>query len=750
MATMENGVSPPSELHFVDHVERKLLSPDREVISPTKSPDKPFSTVKDVKNAKDGIEKVVNTSDSGLDSSNTSSEDTHEVENNSFIDRQESYTKTDEPEKITSPNKSNNSSLQFQDSEARSLDAANNNSEAGLDTLAGEVDVDKMENDVYLGKEVDLHERRLRDENKLNNNEIDINAMSSDAKADSMDLYWYSNTLDLDTAELEAFKNSDNGTFTSAVQLTVGNGYYEAKQKGEEKESKRNDETKGQEMNIKTTSQKDVTFQKDWSPAFESASSRILGLASEMSSEPKTKKNRDNASIKNGNKSENHPWGLEPENKLMEKKIAESKTELPDIECVQSSEMKAKLMNQYHSEASINLNPRDDVDSIALMDEKKSVTSVVKVTTLKSFKDIDIGKGEEGGLADQEHGKEEFEDDAIGYMELADRPQQVQDTITMTKQVTLETAVAVQDGNYRTETGDSFKVMSQKLIETTDEADAVGYMEMKDKPVEEVLKSSEHGSLESSVGTATISSDKEISLNTSVQSQTITAVKIDAGVKNVALAEGFDTPDGEKKSEKNAKKKQKKAQARKRQAEAKVKAVFEPFTVKRTYVSSEESEENVQKKGGIFIETETLVDEYLDDEDYSLILNDCWLRLRNKKFEMKVNAAFGYGKTRPGSFLNNENEIKELLLNKYSEKLEQKRKVSERHLDVLIDTLGLEEFATFETTRARYQVGNFMVTSELSNMGFHVGEIEVIVNSPQEFAGVLDKMEMLAAEIEET
>ncbi|XP_053401805.1 uncharacterized protein LOC123548966 [Mercenaria mercenaria] len=778
----------PLELHFVDHVELKIQSPEKEVISPTKMSLKGSNAASlagvngKIVNGNASIESVLATadsikddqnetksSDSGVDTSNNSSEIPEEY----FIDRQESYTPVCEPEVLKSPDKTVDQLFNFLDSSSsQSLDALNNNSEVILGENEDEKDnVETAQTvDVYLGKEVALHECENGEGQSVENKVTDEG---------SMNLYWYTSSLDVDMTELEAFKvsqaeNKMSENVTSNLEVTVGNGYYKTKNIDVELESSKESVYKSEtSFDIKSEPVK----RDGWSPAFESASSRILDLASELKSEPKHKKNRENESIRDTVEidREKHPWGLDGDNKVRSEAATENQDDLPDIGDITSTDKvdgsvdtfqsSAYRSDMKSSEAAIAIlkneearkaeSIEDEADAIGYMELKDRPIEQGIVTSesvqLETRKRLATEEVPEKVSAD-----EQFEDysedvaDAFGYMEWKDRP--VEQVLVTSEPVQLETdmGLTTEDVLKKVSVDEQFEDYPE------DVADAIGYMELKDKPVEQVIKASEQGILKASDQGKTEISVTERTDTSSVESieNQIIGQDIKVGISQEskpsmeATSEGMDVPDAQLEAIEKLENQNVQSQIQDSLKEQKAKP-FDPFNIKRKYLIANDSEETVQKMGGIFIETETLVDEYLDDKNYSLILNDCWLRLRNKKFEMKVNASFGYGPNKSPSveMLTNEIEIQDMLMKRYEKTLEQKRRVSERQLDVLIDALGITEFVTFETTRKKYQVEDFIVTMDVTNFGFEVGDIEIVANSLPEMMTDLINMDSLAAKL---
>ena len=589
------------ELHFVDHVECKIHSPDKEVISPTKSikPVFPMTNGAGKGDSKPGKEPLKNVNE-------------------------------------------------------KSIDAVNNNTEAsakvtGINVKAKQVEV-TIKDDLYLGKEVSLHDQDANSADGKGGtykSEFNVNEKRETSSA-TMNLFWYSGSaMNVDLEEIEAFKNSKDETYTSSLQITTGNGYYRTKNDGGEKVANGVHSTAEMKSQFNTKQEKMET----WSAAFESASSRILGLASELKGQPKQASSVENAA----RKEDHHPWGLESGQKVVTVDGEVSTEVLPDL-----SELEAG--KNIHDTVDGQVKGREDVRRVKASNKSKQHAEDVA--------------------------------DAVGYMDIKDKPN---------------------------------KKVANQNNSSTDSTDQV---------VKEKLFSVEQSSLERNFQT-----DAKVSSKSQSVEQFISPAKS----QSVYSKQGTDVVDGGKKVVPMVEEVVQSSDTTPLQTAIK-ETVYDPFTVKRTYYISEKSEAQLHNNGGIFIETETLVDEYLDDGDYSLTLKDCWLRLRNKKFEMKLNAGFGSAKG-TDQLLTGEQEIKEALLNMFSREFEQRRKVSENQLDVIVDSLAMEEFTTFETVRSKYQVGNCMVTIDSTNFGVMNGQIEMMAENPSKIPDVLTTIEKLSTDI---
>lgn len=793
----------PTVLHFVDHVECKLQSPRQEVISRTKGSMNSTFTEQNEKEDMDQSQTDLESdkfdkqnepknhvkehsesmnSDSGLDSANNSS---YSPEDH-FIDRQECYTSVEEPDVLTSPNKTVDQLFGFLNSDSsQSLDALNNNNEASGDE--NDYIGLTVSEDLYLGKEVSLHWNKS---GELPSKENKYTTESS------MNLYWYAGNVDVDAAELEAFKVSQaeiamSENATSNLQITVGNVYYQTKNTDAETEPTSRTICKSEtSFDVK----KELPKTDSWSPAFVSASSRILDLASELKSEPTSKRNKGNESIIGAIDNERHPWGLDGEDRVKTKYVTDKQDDLPEIGDVVNTdnEQNSSGIASEMVEGKESGDSHDDVYAVGLMEcRNKTETSSIypELLTAKKGEDVadaigymelkdkpaveemdknGINAEKEPNMSTEDtqnetNKTEQSEDvtDATGYMELNDKSVDIK--VNTTEYVGLETSKGIKAKSQP-------KIMSTedkqketiKVEQSEDVVDAIGYMELSNRPVEQLFKASDNTVLETSkqeIGKKTLTGHRpDTTTSRSIESQIIGPEILDGSGKESKQSmdmrnEGVDVSDAKLEQTENIERVRAltvHSQSIVASKELKVKRIpFDPFTIRRKYIIANDSEDKLQNMGGMFLETETLVDEYLDDKNYSLTLNDCWLRLRNKKFEMKVNAAFGVGpnKSPSNQMIANENEIKELLMKRYEKKLEQKRRVSERQLDVLIDALHITEFVTFETHRKRYQMENVIVTMDVTNFGFQVGEIEIVSNTVAEMLTNLSSMETLAVKL---
>lgn len=152
------------------------------------------------------------------------------------------------------------------------------------------------------------------------------------------------------------------------------------------------------------------------------------------------------------------------------------------------------------------------------------------------------------------------------------------------------------------------------------------------------------------------------------------------------------------------------------------------------------TEENKKKliDGAEFIGEETFTDIYYDTIDASLMKSDMWLRLRSGKFEMKLPL--------------NEKSVLRRKSNKYNE-IESEgeiRKVLELPLNgnfkEALGEKGYSQALEIETTRKKYKKGEFDIVFDVTNLGFSIGEIEVVVKNESEIEAASDRIIDFAVE----
>ena len=769
MMVEENG--------FVDHVETKLLSPVRESFTPSKGlsysdnhskesdtePSRGSGVVHQgttesevqatVKHELQGTlesELQTTTESEFIDSSS------HEVdEEEHSVDGQESFIEAEDPYVVKSPCKVVDTVFSYINDEVDSLDAVNNNSELSVQCSDIGLDVTDINNsnyktnqdsDYYLGKEVKLHDKgsdfhgQETGDNETNQAQVP-NAHQDES---AVNLYWYSSNLDVDPAELEAFRKSQNdSSFTSTANVTFQDGYYKGKLYDSERMVL-------PDSRIETTMEKPP--EKEFlSTVLESVSSHCLDVASSLKSEPKTQKNIENTSIKESGA--NHPWGLEREEKVVE--VSEARDELPFItsDIPFGKHVLGSKSSELYEDEALNqdgLKTEDDVEREKPENEWS----------------LDVKADEQDGQVELD------ESDAVGYMELKDR-----DQIKAIKGNESDKQI---EGQY--DSSKLSKMKDQQLIDSSehtvlDDSDAVGYMELKDKDeilrkmknevtsdsndkqslpkdqidavtfkemkgdsVEEVISATENKLNFAPNSNSNFSTEPAENFAQDISKETVTSLSQQIHQDTDPTFE--DHPDSTR--EFIVESMERKTESKTHSAPIEI-DLSNPIDIKRKFSLSPDTENKIIEIGGTLIDTVLFVDEYLDDSSYSILIDDCWLRLRNKEFQMKLKSKSQNSNFYPETAT--ESEIKEVLIDIFSKKSNSKNLFKDQPLDVLIDELGLTEFVTIETTRKTYQLNDFLIELDLTSLGPEVGDIAVVVDKKSKIVPQLEELDHIARQI---
>ncbi len=133
-----------------------------------------------------------------------------------------------------------------------------------------------------------------------------------------------------------------------------------------------------------------------------------------------------------------------------------------------------------------------------------------------------------------------------------------------------------------------------------------------------------------------------------------------------------------------------------------------------------------------FVGEETFTDIYYDTADASIMKRDMWLRFRNGKFEMKLPL--------------NEKSVLQRKSNKYKEieTEEEIRMVLGLPLNgdftEVLEEKGYSPVLEIETTRKKYKKGEFVIVFDITNLGFSIGEIEIVVENESEIETASDRI----------
>ena len=512
----DSAVREFPDLKFVDHYERKIISSEKERISPTKQVLNPFRDVgedtdKAGQKSDDQIEigkqtietesigsgsddddneaKEGKTEESDLDSGLDSS-DNVSGENEKFVDRHEDVLDAERPDTLKSPaktlepsqstsrivdelfnfiNDENIDGLDDKDQKEFS-DVSNNNSAGGVDFSLDAVnnnqeEIIQVKADELQSKpnvEVDfILTTKTEPAPKIVEENV---SLVPDTPGDAnMNLYWYSTNLELDPGEIQDFKNAQEGGAGQEIQTSAQDEYYREKLNDYKPPAEFIPPSDDKTRNLDA---KSADTQR-WSPIFESASSKFLDVASELKSHPDDEKSNGNNVTET--KTLEHPWGLEAENKLTLNSESRHE-ELPLIE------------PKFHPIADMSHNNQHDDKADGSM---KVMFQVRKNVDLKQF-DLNLASGKPRETSelkiDLKHEETEVavdEADATGYMEMKDKDlikAQQANVIQAAPSEDLENVEGKKKESTENETKEKSQAESPK-----DQPDATGYMEMADR-----------------------------------------------------------------------------------------------------------------------------------------------------------------------------------------------------------------------------------------------------------------------------
>ena len=137
---------------------------------------------------------------------------------------------------------------------------------------------------------------------------------------------------------------------------------------------------------------------------------------------------------------------------------------------------------------------------------------------------------------------------------------------------------------------------------------------------------------------------------------------------------------------------------------------------------------------------ETLSDEYYDTESYDLLKSDHWLRKRNGDWELK----YPVGSTHEsGNTLYHEtSNLEDIMIN-----IGTLSDLLKGDLLSLMKDRVLTCFAHLETKRWCYKKDEVNIVIDLTDWGFRVGEVEIMVSSKDQVPGAVKKIEQIAEDL---
>lgn len=162
--------------------------------------------------------------------------------------------------------------------------------------------------------------------------------------------------------------------------------------------------------------------------------------------------------------------------------------------------------------------------------------------------------------------------------------------------------------------------------------------------------------------------------------------------------------------------------------------------VERKFVITSSSVDKLKEMGAVLNTERTFTDRYFDDLKYSLMLQDCWLRQRNQNWELKVPRGISCTLATQYEEITNEREVVKYLMRHFNVE----EFSAELRASSLVKIIGLEEFATFTTHRQSYSLPQCSVDLDITDFGFQVGEIEVMVTNESRIPAALNTIEDVA------
>lgn len=171
-------------------------------------------------------------------------------------------------------------------------------------------------------------------------------------------------------------------------------------------------------------------------------------------------------------------------------------------------------------------------------------------------------------------------------------------------------------------------------------------------------------------------------------------------------------------------------------AETKLIEVERKFTVKPN------CQEMLQRHGFTQVSKEFMVDEYYDTPTYDLMSKDLWLRFRNETWELKFpskSASTSQAKGGATTYQETSDETEVLQV------LKANIGFVDACLDEAVQSKALTSFAKLETHRSTFhRPDGVAVVLDLTDWGFRVGEVEVLVQRQDQVPQACQKISNLA------
>lgn len=163
--------------------------------------------------------------------------------------------------------------------------------------------------------------------------------------------------------------------------------------------------------------------------------------------------------------------------------------------------------------------------------------------------------------------------------------------------------------------------------------------------------------------------------------------------------------------------------------------------IERKFLVTGETGKKILNAGGTYSGVVTLTDSYFDNENYSLTKGDFWLRRRNDQWELKMPPKNREEKSTCTQYeeVTSErdivSEVAAILCNTANQNNDDTVNGNDQiyglnDVQTLVKKFDLKPFAELVTNRKNYRMNDeISVTIDETDFGFHVGEIEMMVQS---------------------
>ena len=179
--------------------------------------------------------------------------------------------------------------------------------------------------------------------------------------------------------------------------------------------------------------------------------------------------------------------------------------------------------------------------------------------------------------------------------------------------------------------------------------------------------------------------------------------------------------------------------------------------VERKFVLGKDSDAKLQGQGAKLSKESSFTDVYYDTSDYKLTTSDHWLRKRDNQWQLKCPPEMRPENERCTQYAEYDKEetilkALQVLLDKESPS-GTSRPVSAPatsgcgNLQGLVQKASLNEFAQYTTHRKTYVLDGFTIDLDLTDFGFQVGEIEVVVADESRITEALHQIDELAVKL---